>query len=160
MKSSITTTSTEAFSFGPSAVLPLVIRTNAIRSLVKKTPTNERPLFVGGTKTFPSDSASGPKYSTEALSVDRHQRTLRGSINSRGDFGTGSEEVHVCYIAAHSREQPQGTECCRESAIDSVIERRCAPRRRSLYETCSGSSKESAANQLETCERRRRRTCC
>src|SRR5207249_9230153 len=58
MKSSITTASAEALSFGPGAVLPLVIRTSAIRSLVKKTPTNERPLFAGGTKTRSEEHTS------------------------------------------------------------------------------------------------------
>src|SRR4051812_13254958 len=56
MKSSIATTSIDADSFGPSAVLPLVICTRPTRSpALNCTPRKERPLFATGAKNVPSE---------------------------------------------------------------------------------------------------------
>src|SRR5262245_6648743 len=69
MKSSITTISIVAVSFGPNGVLPLMMRTPATRAFRNMAPTNERPLSAGGTKIFPSDAPALLKYSTEVLSA-------------------------------------------------------------------------------------------
>src|SRR4030095_6022243 len=69
IKSSITTISTVLLSLGPGAVLPLVIWARATRSLVNTTPTNESPLFAGGTKTVPRDSPALLKYSMEVIAA-------------------------------------------------------------------------------------------
>ncbi len=69
MKSSITTTSTALLSLGPSAVLPVIIRTCATRSSLKTSATNDRPLSDGGTKTFAIDSSARLKYSTDVVAA-------------------------------------------------------------------------------------------
>src|SRR5262245_6715640 len=62
MKSSSATTSESEVSSGPSAVLPVVIRTRKMES-VKVTPRNDSPLLKAGTANDPSEAFNASKNS-------------------------------------------------------------------------------------------------
>src|SRR6185436_3379479 len=64
-----TTSTTPGFSAGPAAVLPLMIRTSATRSLLETNPTKDRPLSAGGAKIFAIDSPALLKYSTDVVAA-------------------------------------------------------------------------------------------